>query len=145
MSALIEINNTTQELVDELNIQNNEITCSSLDIAHHFDKHHKNVLQAIRNIECPEDFNRLNFQLVKYKDEKGEFRDSYKLTRDGFSFLCMGFTGKKAASWKVAYINAFNQMEARLKDNRPKTPLEIRAGHIDQIGKLVDQMKTLRP
>ncbi|EOS1856350.1 Rha family transcriptional regulator, partial [Escherichia coli] len=33
------------------------------------------------------------------------------ITRDGFAFLAMGFTGKRAARFKEAYINAFNQME----------------------------------
>ncbi|MFU3219192.1 Rha family transcriptional regulator [Pseudomonas paraeruginosa] len=34
-----------------------------------------------------------------------------RMTRDGFTLLCMGFTGKEAMHWKVAYINAFNKME----------------------------------
>lgn len=145
MSALIEINNTTQELVTELSFKNDHITCSSLDVARHFDKEHRNVTRAIKNLECSEGFNALNFEHVKYKDNKGESRDAYEITRDGFAFLCMGFTGKKAAAWKEAYINAFNEMEARLLNNRPKTPLEIRAGHIAQIGKLVDQITALPP
>ena len=33
------------------------------------------------------------------------------MTRDGFTLLCMGFTGKEAMHWKIAYINAFNKME----------------------------------
>ena len=38
----------------------------------------------------------------------------YQITRDGFAFLAMGFTGKRAAQFKEAYINAFNQMEQAL-------------------------------
>ncbi|MFU7547971.1 Rha family transcriptional regulator, partial [Pseudomonas paraeruginosa] len=38
----------------------------------------------------------------------------FRMTRDGFTFLCMGFTGKEAARWKEAYINAFNKMEQAL-------------------------------
>ncbi len=34
--------------------------------------------------------------------------------RDGFAFLCMGFTGKEAAKWKEAYIRAFNWMAEQL-------------------------------
>ena len=37
------------------------------------------------------------------------------MDRDGFSLLCMGFTGAKALEWKLKYINAFNQMEEILK------------------------------
>ena len=32
------------------------------------------------------------------------------MTRDGFAFLCMGYTGKKAAVFKEAYILEFNRM-----------------------------------
>lgn len=39
----------------------------------------------------------------------------YYMTRDGFTFLVMGFTGKVAAQFKEDYINAFNRMEAELK------------------------------
>lgn len=145
MSALIEINNSSKELLSEMHVQNNQITCSSLDIANHFEKEHKDVLRSIRNLDCPAEFTERNFALSEFKDPTGRKLPCYEITRDGFSFLCMGFTGKKAAVWKVAYINAFNEMEARLLNNRPKTPLEIRAGHIDQIGKLVDQIVALPP
>ena len=33
------------------------------------------------------------------------------MTRDGFSLLVMGFTGKEALKWKLKYIEAFNLME----------------------------------
>lgn len=36
------------------------------------------------------------------------------MTKDGFVFLVMGFTGKKAARFKEAYIEEFNRMEAEL-------------------------------
>ena len=39
----------------------------------------------------------------------------YYITRDGFTFLAMGFTGKIAAKFKEAYINAFNEMENKLR------------------------------
>lgn len=49
--------------------------------------------------------------------ERGEKRPMYYLTRDGFSFLAMGFTGRIAAQFKEAYINAFNDMEEMLRKN----------------------------
>lgn len=39
----------------------------------------------------------------------------YHLTREGFMLLAMGFTGKEALRWKLAFIAAFNRMEAELK------------------------------
>jgi hypothetical protein len=38
------------------------------------------------------------------------------MTRDGFSLLAMGFTGKKALQFKLAYIKQFNAMEAELRE-----------------------------
>lgn len=38
----------------------------------------------------------------------------YEITRDGFTLLAMGFTGKQALQWKLRYIEAFNAMEAQL-------------------------------
>jgi len=38
----------------------------------------------------------------------------YQITRDGFTLLAMGFTGKAAMRFKLAYIAAFNAMEAEL-------------------------------
>lgn len=37
------------------------------------------------------------------------------MNRDGFSLLCMGFTGKKALEWKLKYIDAFNKMKEKRK------------------------------
>jgi Rha family phage regulatory protein len=93
-------------------------TTTSLDIAAHFGKRHADVIRAITKLDCSPEFNARNFALVEYVDAKGENRPQYRLTRDGFTFLCMGFTGKEAARWKEAYISAFNQMEAMLKHGR---------------------------
>lgn len=90
-------------------------TCTSLDIAERFGKLHKNVLRDIENLECSEEFNRLNFEPVEYLDAKGESRRSFNITRDGFAFLVMGFTGPEAAAWKERYIKAFNSMESELR------------------------------
>jgi hypothetical protein len=39
----------------------------------------------------------------------------YWMTRDGFTLLAMGFTGKEALRFKLAYIDAFNRMEEELR------------------------------
>ncbi len=41
----------------------------------------------------------------------------YYLTRDGFAYLAMGFTGQEAALWKVRFINLFNAMARELKES----------------------------
>lgn len=98
---------------------------TSIIVAKFFEKEHYNVLQAIKNLECSERFNELNFQAVEYRDAKGEMRPAYRMTRDGFSFLAMGFTGKKAAAWKERFLEAFNAMEEALKKRvEPKEPVQ---------------------
>jgi Rha family phage regulatory protein len=87
---------------------------TALDVAKYFDKQHKNVLQSIKEVDCSEEFSRLNFQPTSYVDQQGKPRPLYHITKDGFIFLTMGFTGQKAAQIKEAYIRAFNRMSANL-------------------------------
>ena len=42
---------------------------TSLAVSAFFGKRHKNVLQAIENLDCSPEFSGLNFQPSKYKDE----------------------------------------------------------------------------
>ena len=58
----------------------------------------------------------------EYVDLKGESRKEYLLSRDGFSLIVMGFTGKKALEWKLKYIDAFNKMEDLLKSQNKALP-----------------------
>lgn len=87
---------------------------TSLDVAEKFGKRHDNVLRDIQNLECSKEFARLNFEEIFYQDSYGRNQVGYEMTRDGFTFLAMGFKGKRAAQWKEAYINAFNAMERRI-------------------------------
>lgn len=110
---------TTQEIFepiieDMIQSEDGKPFTTSLIIAQAFEKEHKDVLKAIYNLECSPEFNERNFAPVGYKDAKGEMRPAYRLTRDGFAFLAMGFTGKKAAVWKERFLEAFNAMEAAL-------------------------------
>lgn len=91
---------------------------TTLIVAETFEKNHKNVLRAVENLECSEEFHERNFAPMVYEAEIGsgakrEF-PAFELTRDGFVFLVMGFTGKKAAAWKEKFLEAFNAMEAAL-------------------------------
>ena len=60
------------------------------------------------------DFINNNFILSKYKDSYGRYQKNYLLTRDGFTVLVMGYTGKKAMKFKESYIKRFNEMEEKL-------------------------------
>ena len=97
-------------------VKNGKVICTSLMVANRFEREHKNVLQSIQNLECSKEFTELNFQLSEYKDSTGRKLPMIEMTRDGFSILCMGFTGKEAMTWKEKYIAAFNAMEETIKN-----------------------------
>ncbi|EAH7828101.1 hypothetical protein CWV70_07730 [Campylobacter coli] len=100
----------------ELEVQGaDQVTCTSLSVAEVFNKNHKNIIRKIN--EFPKDnFTKLNFEPSKYIDSTGRILPCYKITRDGFSLLVMGFTGEKAYKWKVEFIKVFNEMEKRLRN-----------------------------
>ena len=103
----------------EITIINGRVVTTSLAVANYFTKRHERVLDRIRNLECSAEFTEHNFVLSEYTDASGRKLPCYQITRDGFAFLAMGFTGKRAARFKEAYINAFNQMEKLL--SKPST------------------------
>ncbi|EAH4980179.1 Rha family transcriptional regulator [Campylobacter jejuni] len=99
----------------ELEVVDNAVYTTSLSVAEVFNKNHKNIIRKIN--EFPKDnFTKLNFELSKYIDSTGRILPCYKITRDGFSLLVMGFTGEKAYKWKIEFIKAFNEMEKRLRN-----------------------------
>lgn len=98
---------------------------TSLEVARFFGKQHQHVIRDITGLtdNCPESFSASNFGRASYLDEQAKNRPMYIIHRDGFMLLVMGYTGKKALALKLAYIEAFNRMEAELaKRNRPALP-----------------------
>lgn len=120
-------------------LKNNEAVCDSLLVAEKFGKRHAHVLEKIEKIlsDEPAENSVRCFKKTYYTDAKGETRPMYLMNRDGFTFLVMGFTGKKANEWKWNYINAFNSMEAILKEKATSVWLETR-----QQGKLTRKAET---
>ena len=71
---------------------------TSLEIAELTGKQHKNVMQAIRNMEPAwEKVNGLKFQLVTYKDLKGELRPCYQLTKTECLYIATKFNDEARA------------------------------------------------
>ena len=87
----------------------------SLTVADVFNKDHRNVIRDIRNLDCSDEFRLLNFEPSTYTNAQGHNQPCYNMTRDGFVFLVMGYRGKKAASFKEAYIKRFNEMGEFIK------------------------------
>ncbi|WP_235725739.1 Rha family phage regulatory protein [Escherichia coli] len=107
----------------EIAIVDGQAVTSSLAVADFFSKRHDDVLKKIRTLECSASFTARNFSVSDYTDCTGRKLPCYQITRDGFAFLAMGFTGKRAAQFKEAYINAFNQMEKQL--SKPSVPSDV--------------------
>ena len=93
---------------------------TSLEIAKFFGKRHTDVLRDINNIlpNCPEKFSQRNFASANYLDDQSKNRPMFIIFKDGFILLVMGYTGKKALVIKLAYIEAFNALEAELQRQR---------------------------
>lgn len=95
-------------------IKNNQVVVSSRQVAEKFGKEHRNVLANIKEIISAENSALTFYQENTYKAGTGKSYPEYLMNRDGFSLLVMGFTGKDALHWKMKYIAAFNEMEAKL-------------------------------
>jgi Rha family phage regulatory protein len=131
-------------------ITNDQITTTSTDLAKHFDKRHYNILRKIENLECSTEFHALNFEVMENEVEIGlgktRQEKAYRITRDGFVFLAMGFTGSKAAQFKEAYINAFNQMEKQLNEQKqlPATTNNLALAETDKYQLLNNIVKSMQ-
>lgn len=111
-------------------LSDNVPVVTSRNVAEYFHKRHDHVLRDIDNL-----VNELNamgvspklgrpmFQEITYthNQNKQSYRE-FEMTRDGFTLLAMGFTGKEALGWKLKYIDAFNRMEEYIKGGGSPLP-----------------------
>ena len=106
-----------------------ELVVTSRQVAEDFEKRHADVLRDIevyKNRISTTQFCTL-FIESEYRASNGKMNKEYLLTRDGFSFLVMGFTGAKADEWKLKYIEAFNKMEQAIKNPYAHLSKEVQA------------------
>jgi hypothetical protein len=82
---------------------------------------------------------------IEYTDTRGRKQPKHLMTKDGFIFLAMGFTGKKAALLKESYIHEFNRMQrliSRQKDllwrETREHSIEARKAETDAIQQFID-------
>ena len=104
-----------------------DAVCDSLDVAEHFGKRHKNMIQNIERLAENSADVRALFKAQTYVDTYGREQKKYFMNRDGFSLLVMGFTGKQAIEWKMKYIAAFNHMEQLLAQKQTEVYRATRA------------------
>lgn len=103
-------------------------TVTSLMIADKFGKQHGHILRSIDKFEIPDLFRQSNFGLalqnVAMPNGAKKETKVYEISRDGFSLLVMGFTGKKAMAWKIKFLEAFNAMEKQLAQPQTKKAIK---------------------
>lgn len=105
----------------KLVVENGVVYATSRQVAKDFGKEHKHVLEGIREIvkNLTVENSAVRFEQYFMEDSftsRGKQYPEYKLTKDGFTLLAMGFTGVKALQFKIDYINKFNEMESQLKE-----------------------------
>lgn len=105
-------------------MKDQQAVTTSLNLAESFEKQHKHVLEAIetkiQSAENSAHYEKM-FALGSYRDSRGREQKMYYMNRDGWTFIAVGFTGKKADAFKLKYIEAFNQMEDHIKQ-QPQIP-----------------------
>ena len=99
----------------QIRCENDQLLVTSLQVAKDFSKEHKSVLRSIENLAAQNCATKNLFYETDYEN-RGKKYPMYLMTRDGFTLLAMGFTGKDALEWKMKYIQAFNEMERKLND-----------------------------
>ncbi len=109
-------------------LKTEEAMTDSLTVAESFEKRHDVVLRKIESLIENDSTQNCGECFVKtwYKDSSGKRNTKYLMNRDGFAFLVMGFTGKKANEWKWKYIDAFNKMESVITEKKTAAWIDTR-------------------
>lgn len=121
----------------------NQALTNSLLVAEKFGKEHGDVLKAIDAIfaKVPENQCKGYFSdtSIEIPQPNGGIRHSrvVVMNRDGFTLLVMGFTGRKAFQFKLAYIAAFNAMEKVIKEEYARVLYDM-----DQRIKVIEERRT---
>ena len=110
----------------KIEVVNGKPSVTSLQVAEHFKKNHKDVLRDIRvtSEKCSPSFTERNFALSEYGDATGRKLPMYLLSKDGFMMVAMAYTTVEAMDLKEKYITEFNRMEEalRTRNNKPMLP-----------------------
>lgn len=130
--------------------QDGNLVVSSREVARDFEKRHNDVVTAIENkIKnlTTENIVVQNYFIENTFNHRGNNYKEYLLTKDGFSFIVMGFTGAKADKWKLKYIKAFNEMEKEITKTKKlslmeqlKLQYEVLDEHEERLKYLEDNM-----
>ncbi|OFB49368.1 hypothetical protein BBG12_03380 [Staphylococcus haemolyticus] len=102
------------QVLQKIQIENNSelgAVVSSRVIAQELEKRHAHVIRDLERILTDPNVGSLIIP-SNYKDNKGETRKEYLLTKDGFTLYMFNIQGHN--DFKMAYINKFNEMERQI-------------------------------
>ena len=137
---------------DLVTINGQQVVTSSRNVAEHFEKEHRNVIQSIENLfKTADKKDVLKIQQMFFEatepDSYGREQKIYYMNWKGFSLLVMGFTGAKALSWKLKYTEAFEEMQKRLSvpqlEHMPRYQTRLLATAVRDIGKTSESIETM--
>ena len=72
-------------------------------------------MRDIAKLSCSQEFRHANFGERSYEN-RGKIYPMYEITKDGFSFLVLGYNGRAAGEFKEKFIAEFNAREANIKN-----------------------------
>lgn len=125
------------------------VVTNSLLVAEKFGKEHKHVMECIRKLTAENSTVLTMFYKTTYLNTQNKEQPMYIMNRDGFSLLVMSFTGEKALKFKIAFIEAFNQMEEHIKSiGVPQTfaeALRLAADKAEENERLMLENQSMQP
>lgn len=140
----LSIQSDDQNLTPDLCMLDGKAYCTSLQVAEHFEKEHKNVMRDIEATitQVIETSEKLKSERIANLFKKSEYsyannlgaqvkKPMYYLSEQGFTLLAMGYTGAKAMKFKLAYMAAFEKMRDALNtiQNAPYVEPETISQH----------------
>lgn len=146
------MNEITNTIPIQVYLRDNVPVVTSRNVAEYFHKRHDHVLRDIDKLiseineatgqnpileadtvdygsklssitlDFPPILGATHFKEISYIASNGKSNREFEITKDGFTLLAMGFTGKEALKWKLKYVEAFNRMEQILSNGTAVPP-----------------------
>lgn len=127
-------------------MKDKQAVTTSLQVAENFGKRHDHILRDLDELKegLTQNWGDLfSESTYVHPQNKQEYRMIY-MNRDGFTLLAMGFTGKKALQFKLAYIKAFNEMENYIETQQlPISQEDIMIATLETQKELKKQISTV--
>lgn len=128
-----------------IQVMNNRVVTTSIDIANIFGKMHKNVLRDIEKLCAELDNPTAYFIAGENKDSLGRTQPMYFMNKDGFSLLAMGYNTTKALNFKVMFLKAFNKATKNYLESTGRLTTSTAANISEQLSvmqKMLDVLKS---